>query len=308
MKVAFLGLGAIGEPMAVHLAGAFDLAVWNRTASKAREFGAAHAARVAETPSDAARGAEVVVTCLPSSREVEGLLSGESGIEAGLESGALLVDCTSGDPAASRRIAKRLAAKGVAFVDAPVSGGVKGAVAGTLTVMCGGDDAAIARARPVLEAFGRKIVRCGGTGAGDAVKAMNQALLGIHIWSLGEALVVLAKLGVDATAALDVINGSSGRSNSSENLFPERVVGRAFPRTFKLALLDKDVSIAARIADDGGIESPFIDLAARLFREAHDMLGEEADHVEAVKVIEAHAGIEVSQRGQPSIRRAGGSY
>ena len=182
----------------------------------------------------------------------------------------------------------------MAFVDAPVSGGVKGAVAGTLTVMCGGDEAAIARARPVLEAFGKKIVRCGDVGAGDAVKAMNQALLAIHIWSAGEALAALAKLGVDASVALDVINGSSGRSNSSENLFPERVLGRAFPRTFKLALLDKDVAIAAGIAQDSAVPAPFIDLAARLFAEAHGILGEEADHVEAVRVIEDRAGVRVS--------------
>ena len=107
--------------------------------------------------------------------------------------------------------------------------------------MCGGSESDIERARPVLEAFGRKIIRCGDIGAGDAVKAMNQALLAIHIWSAGEALASLAKLGVEASVALDVINGSSGRSNSSENLFPERVIGRKYPRTFKLALLDKDV-------------------------------------------------------------------
>lgn len=295
MKVAFLGLGAIGGPMAAHLArGPFELAVWNRTTAKSDAFGREHTVRVAATAADAASGAEIVVTCLPSSMEVEQLLEGESGLEAGLQEGSLLVDCTSGDPATSRRMAERLAKRGVAFIDAPVSGGVKGAVAGTLTVMCGGEESVIERALPVLEAFGRKIVRCGATGTGDAVKAMNQALLAIHIWSAGEALATLARLGVDASVALDVINGSSGRSNSSENLFPERVIGRAFPRTFKLALLDKDVAIAASIADANAVPAPFIDLAARLFAEAHTILGEEADHVEAVKVIEQKAGIKVS--------------
>jgi 3-hydroxyisobutyrate dehydrogenase len=295
MKVAFLGLGAIGRPMAVHLSrDPFDLIVWNRTASKAHDFAREHKVRAAATPAEAARGAEIGVTCLPSSREVEDLLNGEDGLESGLEKGVLLLDCTSGDPAVSRRVAQRLAARGIEFVDAPVSGGVKGAVAGTLTVMCGGEESAIARARSVLESFGGKIVHCGAVGTGDAVKAMNQALLGIHIWSAGEALAGLAKLGVDAAVALEVINGSSGRSNTSENLFPERVIGRAFPRTFKLALLDKDISIAAGIARESGLPAPFIDMAARLFAEAHEMLGEEADHVEAVKVIESRAGIEVS--------------
>lgn len=295
MKVAFLGLGAIGAPMAAHLSvEPFDLTVWNRTGEKARAFAEEHGVYAASTPAEAVADAEVVITCLPSSKEVEALMNGSDGLEAGLKKGALLIDCTSGDPTTSRRIAERLKSKGAAFVDAPVSGGVKGAVAGTLTIMCGGREADIERARPVLGAFGRKIIRCGEVGAGDAVKAMNQALLAIHIWSAGEALASLAMLGVDASVALDVINGSSGRSNSSENLFPERVIGRKYPRTFKLALLDKDVRIAEEIASENGIESPFITLAARLFADAREALGEEADHVEAVRFIEKQAGVEIS--------------
>jgi 3-hydroxyisobutyrate dehydrogenase len=295
VKVAFLGLGAIGAPMAAHLSvEPFDLTVWNRTGEKARAFAEEHGVYAASTPAEAVADAEVVITCLPSSKEVEALMNGSDGLEAGLKKGALLIDCTSGDPTTSRRIAERLKSKGAAFVDAPVSGGVKGAVAGTLTIMCGGREADIERARPVLGAFGRKIIRCGEVGAGDAVKAMNQALLAIHIWSAGEALASLAMLGVDASVALDVINGSSGRSNSSENLFPERVIGRKYPRTFKLALLDKDVRIAEEIASENGIESPFITLAARLFADAREALGEEADHVEAVRFIEKQAGVEIS--------------
>ncbi len=295
MRVAFLGLGAIGAPMAKHLAREpFALTVWNRTTTKADEFAAAHRVTAASSPAEAAQGADVVVTCLPSSREVADLIEGETGLLARMRPGSLFIDCTSGDPATSRAIAARLLQMGIDFIDAPVSGGVKGAEAGTLTIMCGGDASLVERARPVLEAFGQRIVHCGPTGAGHAVKAMNQALLAVHIWSAGEALSVLAKLGVDAATALDVINGSSGRSNSSENLFPERVIGRAFPRTFKLALLDKDVAIAADIARDQGIEAPFTNLASRLFSEAHSELGDEADHVEAVKVIEGRAGVRIS--------------
>ena len=295
MKIAFLGLGAIGAPMASHLARSpFELTVWNRTGAKADAFAREHGVRAAASPAEAVRGVEVILTCLPSSREVESILDGDDGMQAGLESGAMLIDCTSGDPATSRRIANRLQQQNIDFVDAPVSGGVKGAVKGTLTVMCGGSQSAVDRAKPVLQAFGSKIIRCGDVGAGDAVKAMNQALLAIHIWSAGEALAALAKLGVDASVALEVINGSSGRSNTSENLFPERVLGRKYPRTFKLALLDKDVGIAKQIVDESGMDSPFIELAAKLFTEAHADLGEEADHVEAVRVIEKRAGVRVS--------------
>ncbi|MDQ3080682.1 MAG: NAD(P)-dependent oxidoreductase [Gemmatimonadota bacterium] len=295
MRVSFVGLGAIGCPMAEHLAKPpFSLAVWNRTPEKSRAFALRHRVAVAATPADAARHGEIVVMCLPSSVEVLEVLEGDDGIAAGLSNGSLLIDCTSGDPDTSRAIAERLRGRGVGFVDAPVSGGVNGAEAGTLTVMCGGDQSLIDRARPVLEAFGKKIVRCGDVGAGDAVKAMNQALLAVHIWSAGECLATLAKLGVDSSVALDVINGSSGRSNTSENLFPERVLTRAFPRTFKLALLDKDVAIAAGIASGAGVSAPFIDLAARLFADAHDSLGDEADHVEAIRYIENQAGVQVS--------------
>ncbi|MEO8577261.1 MAG: NAD(P)-dependent oxidoreductase [Gemmatimonadales bacterium] len=295
MKIAFLGLGAIGTPIAAHLAAdSIELTVWNRSHEKAAAFAATHRAVASTSPSEAVRNADVVITCLPSSREVKDVMLGDSGIAAGISEGAMMIDCTSGDPATSKEIAEILSTKGVAFIDAPVSGGVKGAVAGTLTVMCGGSEASIDRARPVLEMFGKKIVRCGDIGAGDAVKAMNQALLAIHIWSAGEALAALARLGVDTHIALDVINGSSGRSNSSENLFTERVIGRAFPRTFKLALLDKDVGIAADIVRENGFQAPFIELASELFREAHAALGEEADHVEAVKVIEERAGVKIS--------------
>jgi 3-hydroxyisobutyrate dehydrogenase len=159
--------------------------------------------------------------------------------------------------------------------------------------MCGADPATLERARPVLEAFGKKIVLCGPVGSGDAVKAVNQALLGIHIWALSEGIVALSKAGVSASVALDVINASSGRSNVSQNLFTERVVTRAFPRTFRLALLEKDVTIAADFTRENRVPSPLTQAAADLLRIARAVLGEEADHVEAVKLIELWSSHEV---------------
>jgi 3-hydroxyisobutyrate dehydrogenase len=298
-RVAFLGLGAIGTPMARHLARPdFDLVVWNRTAARAAAFADATGARQATSPADAARDREVVVTCLPVSRDVESLLDGPDGLLATMASGATLVDCTSGDAATSRRIAGRLAERGIHFLDAPVSGGVAGAEAGTLTVMVGGDEATLEGVRPVLEAFGRKIVHCGVVGSGDALKAVNNALLAMHIWGTAEGLVALEKAGVKAEIALDVINTSSGRSNSSMNLFPERVLTRAFPRTFRLALLDKDVGIAADLAREQQVPSPLLQLTAELFRLAHQELGEEADHVEAVQVVERQGNATIGGRGQ----------
>jgi 3-hydroxyisobutyrate dehydrogenase len=290
--VAFMGLGAIGMPMAQHLAKPpFELIVWNRDGDKAAEFARSNGSSAASTLADAARAAEVVITCLPSSREVREILERPDGLLASMPSGSVLIDCTSGDPAESRDFAKTLGERRIAFMDAPVSGGVVGARAGTLTVMCGGEPDVLERVRPVLEAFGKKIVLCGPVGSGHAVKAVSNALLAVHVWSLAEALAALTRLGVNAAVALDVINASAGRSNASQNLFPERVLTRAFPRTFRLALLDKDIGIATKLASESGTPMPLIDLAAKLIHEARVDLGEEADHVEAAKVIEQRAGV-----------------
>lgn len=291
MIVAFLGLGAIGAPMARHLArGPFGLRVWNRSAPTAAAFAAETGARHAATPAAAAAGADVVITCFPVSADVEGILDGPDGLLAGTTAGATLVDCTSGDPTTSQRIAERLAAQGVGFLDAPVSGGVAGAESGTLTVMVGGDEILLERVRPALEAFGKRIVPCGPVGAGHAVKAVNNALLAQHIIGTAEGLLALRKAGVSPTVALDVINASSGRSNASQNLFPERVLTRAFPRTFRLALLDKDVGIAAQVAREQSVSAPMLELASRLYHDARSALGEEADHVEIVRWLESRAG------------------
>jgi 3-hydroxyisobutyrate dehydrogenase len=295
MNIAFLGLGAIGRPMASRIAAAgLPLAVWNRTSERAAEFAQQTGARHAATPADAARNADVIITCLSTSPDVYSLLDGADGLIAGMKNGATLVDCTSGDPGTSRRIAQRLSESGVSFLDAPVSGGVSGAEKGTLTIMVGGDAAVLDRVRPVLETFGQKIVHCGDVGAGDTVKAVNQAFLAIHLLAAAEGLATLVKEGVDPTKALEVINASSGRSNSSMNLIPERVLTRAFPRTFRLALLEKDIGIAAAMARDNRVPAPVTQLTADVFRIARGELGELADHVEIVRLVEQWAGVEIA--------------
>ncbi len=293
MHVSFLGLGAIGAPMAAHLAVRDSLTVWNRTPERAAEFVLRHTAKAAATAREAAEGADAVITCLPTSREVEALLGGPDGLEQGLGPGTLMIDCTSGDPASSRRIAERLAGRGVAFADAPVSGGVSGAEAGTLTVMVGSDRATFDRARPVLLAFGKRIEHLGPVGAGHAVKAVNNALLAVNLLAVGEGLAALVKAGVSARAAVDIVNASSGRSFVSETLVPERVLSGRWPRTFRLALLDKDVGIARAFLRDSGVAGPLLDQAGRLLAEARDELDDGADHVEVIRLIEQRAGIEL---------------
>jgi 3-hydroxyisobutyrate dehydrogenase len=296
MNTAFLGLGAIGRPMAMRIAAAgLPLTVWNRSPERVEKFIAdVPTARRAATPAEAARDADVIISCFSTSKDVQSILDGSDGLLAGARRGAALVDCTSGDPATSRAIAHALSARGVDFLDAPVSGGTSGAEKGTLTVMVGGDAVVLERVRPVIDCFAGKIVHCGAIGAGDTVKAVNQAFLAIHLLSAAEGLATLKKEGVDPKLALEVINASSGRSNSSMNLIPERVLTRAFPRTFRLALLEKDIGIAADLARENRVPAPVTQLTADVFRIARGELGEVADHVEIVKLVEQWAGVEIS--------------
>ena len=291
MQVTFLGLGDIGSPMAARLAARFPLTVWNRTAERATRFASGHRATVALTAAEAVRGSEIIASCLSTSADVDAVVTLA---QPGLARDQIWIDFTSGDPAASRRIAERLAAVGVRFLDAPVSGGTSGAEQGTLTIMIGGDAAIVAAVGAVLEAVGKTIVHCGPVGAGDAVKAVNNALLAVNLWSTVEGLVTLARAGVAPAVALRVINASSGRSNASMTLIPERVLTRAFPRTFRLALLDKDVSIAASVARENKVASPLLQEIAELLRVARSELGEDADHAELAKVIERWAGVELA--------------
>lgn len=289
-SVGFIGLGDIGGPMARHVAGAFDLVVWARRPERAREFAAEAGARCAEDPAELVRQSEAVILCLPTSDDVRELVSA---VGDGWREGQLVVDATSGDPYVSRSVAGELAERGVGFVDAPVSGGTDGARAGQLTVMLGGEERWIGLARQLVAPYAGKIEHVGGVGAAHALKAVNNALLAVHIQAAGEGLAALAGFGVKAGVALDVINASSGRSFVSERLFPERVVTREWPRTFRLALLDKDLGVALSVLEATGTPSEAIRTAKDAYAAARAALGEEADHVELVKEIERRAGVEI---------------
>ncbi|SMB92554.1 NAD(P)-dependent oxidoreductase [Deinococcus hopiensis] len=290
--LAFLGLGAMGRPMAGHLArrtnelGGRTL-VWNRTASKAevhaREFGS-QAVLLAEVA-----GADVIFSCLPTSAEVDGVLA-ELGEH--LRPGTVWVDCTSGHPQAAGRQAAELAARGVSFLDAPVSGGTAGAEAGRLTVMVGGPAEALEGVRPDL-AFAGKVVRVGGSGAGFAVKAINNALLAVNLWAAGEGLAALGLGGVDLGAALEVINASSGRSNATENLIGQRVLTREFPATFALGLLAKDAGIAADVVRDARGSAPVLMAVEALYRAAAHLIGPDEDHTAALQLVERMNAVEL---------------
>lgn len=283
--------------MAVHLARRGPLVVWNRTAHRAETFAREHGAARAATPREVGRAATVVLTCLPTSADVEAVLDGPDGLLAGLSPGALLLDCTSGDPDTSRRLAERLAERGIAFADTPVSGGTDGARAAALSVMVGGTEEIVTRARPILEAFGSKIIHVGPVGAAHALKAVNNAFLGLHILALAEGLTTLVRAGVAPRTAVDVINISSGRSFVSERLVPERVLTGAWPKTFRLALLAKDAGIACRVASGVGVEAPILEAAsAELVRAMGALIAlgiADGDYLEVIKAAERRAGVEL---------------
>lgn len=294
MKVGFAGLGAIGTPMATRCAAVHELAVWNRTESKAAEFAANHPrVRAARTLRELAVGADAVITCLPVSADVAALLDGPDGLLAGLKRGAIVVDCTSGDPATSRAIAARLVENGIAFVDAPLSGGPPLAIEGKLTVMCGGSAADVDRARAVVAPFAAKVVHMGPVGAGHAMKAVNNALLALNILGLSEGLVTLAKAGLNPRAMIDVLNASSGRSFVSEVLVPDRVLTGKWPRLFRLALLEKDIGIAHDLARELGLPDAVLAATRERCRVLRAELGETADYLDPIRVAEQAAGVEL---------------
>ena len=278
--------------MAARCAAVHDLIVWNRTHQRAVDFAAAHpGVRVADSTMSLGEGVEAIITCLPTSADVVSLLDGQHGLARSLTAGSLLVDCTSGDPATSRGIATALAERGVGFVDAPVSGGPPMAERGALTVMCGGTDADVMRARLVVAPFAGSVVHLGPVGAGHAMKAVNNALLAVHIAALAEGLVTLAKAGIDPRMMVDVLNSSSGRSFVSEMLVPDRVLTGSWPRLFRLALLEKDLGIAHDLAGELGVDDPVLAHARQLYRELRATLGETADYLDTIRVAEEQAGV-----------------
>jgi 3-hydroxyisobutyrate dehydrogenase len=281
MKIGFIGLGAMGFPMARHLSKEHEVVVWNRTREKAerhsREHGSVPASDIAETAA-----AEVVITMLPTSREVDEVVDR---LLPHLRQGTLWIDATSGDPNASRETAKRLAAKGVAFVDAPVTGAVVGAENATLTIMIGGSEADFERARDVLRLCGKTIIRAGDTGAGHAIKVLTNSIMAATVWMTSECLLLAKRYGIDLETALAITNAGSGRSNASENLLPMRLLEGKWPLIFKLAHHDKDIRIAASIAHQQHASTPMLALTQQLFTAALNELGQNADYIEVAKVI-----------------------
>lgn len=263
MHVGFIGLGTMGAHMARNLLKAgFTVTVHNRTRDREIPLEEAGATR-ADSPANAASGADVVVTIVSDTPDVEQVLFGAGGVAGGIAPGAVVIDMSTISPEATKGFASRLAEQRVALVDAPVSGGSEGAEKATLTIMAGGDAGAVEKVGPVLEAMGSKVTHVGGVGAGQATKAVNQVIVGGFYLSIAEALVLGMKSGLDMEKVLEAIGAGSCRSWVLENRSANMIENR-YPLGFRLALHLKDLRIALEAGREAGVEMPLSALVARI--------------------------------------------
>jgi 3-hydroxyisobutyrate dehydrogenase len=284
-SVAFLGLGAMGYRMAAHLPKHFnDVRVWNRNFDKAT----AHATKFGTQASslEHAVQADIIFSCLPTSADVEQLIQALT-----LKAGSIWVDCTSGVPETAQRLAAKLETQQVAFLDAPVSGQTIGAERGTLTVMVGGNADAFTKAYPAMQAFGGLIQHVGTSGAGFAVKAVNNMLMAVNLCAVAEGMTTLKAHGVSLEAALNCINASSGKSMVTETVFPQRVLSREFPLTFALELLAKDTRIAISLVNEAKLAAPVLAVTQNMIQAAHLNSEETLDFSTAVQLYESWSKI-----------------
>ena len=273
MKLAFVGLGAMGYPMAGHLQRAgHDVTVFNRTSGKADAWVADHGGRRADSPREAARDADFAFTCVGNDDDLRAVVLGNQGLLAGLAPGSVLVDHSTVSAEVSRQLAALLAAKGVGFLDAPVSGGQQGARNGQLSIMCGGDPAIFSRVEPVLCAYGKAVVRMGDTGAGQLTKMVNQICVAGLIEALAEGLHFARAAGLDAKKAMEVIGQGAASSWQLLNRHAT-MLDDEYNHGFAVDWMRKDLDICLHEAARLGVELPVTSQVNDFYREIQAMQG-----------------------------------
>jgi 3-hydroxyisobutyrate dehydrogenase-like beta-hydroxyacid dehydrogenase len=288
MRVAFLGLGIMGRPMAANLVKAgHEVAVWNRTLGKQVE-----GARVGESPADAANGAEVVWMCVSDTKAVETVLFGPQGVESTIGSGAVVVDSSTISPSAERQFADRLREKVVDYVDAPVTGSKVAAEAGSLIFMVGGDEAVLAKIDPLFKAMGKQVFRMGETSKGQAAKLVMNLQIALIYEGFAEALTLAAKLGVNIEALLPLIQASMVKSGVVEYKAPF-VLKRDFTPNFPLRLMLKDIRLARDAAREARVKLPGLETVEEVYEMAAEDGHEDLDYAATLTLLEKWAGVEV---------------
>ncbi|GAA3539394.1 NAD(P)-dependent oxidoreductase [Zobellella aerophila] len=267
MKLAFIGLGVMGGPMAGHLQRAgHQLCVYNRNTEKAEAWVARFGGERADTPAQAAKGADIVMLCVGNDDDVRAVVYGEQGILAGMSPGALLVDHTTTSAELAEELYQAAKEVGVRFIDAPVSGGQAGAENGALTVMIGGDEADVAQAQPVLAAYGKKVTRLGPVGSGQRCKMVNQICVVGAVQGIAEGLLLAKKAGLDIATLVEVLAGGAAQSWQLENRALTMAEGK-FDFGFAAQWMHKDLTICLQEAERQGIKLPLIEQVNQAYAE-----------------------------------------
>jgi 3-hydroxyisobutyrate dehydrogenase len=291
-RIGFIGMGNMGVPMAANLVrGGFEVTAYDIAPDRAQRFAKHHGARASASLIELGQSSDAIVTMLPSGREVRhALLEADGGaLTKSLRPGSFVVDMSSSAPVGTRELGRELAARKIALVDAPVSGGVPRAKDGTLAIMIGGEASAVAAVKPALAHMGTKLFEVGSLGCGHAMKALNNFLAGTSFAAASEALRVGKQFGLDPAAMIDVINVSTGRSFPTDLVMKQHVLSGNFATGFALGLLAKDVGIAADLAAQVGAQAPIVQMISQMWGEARDGLGGDCDHSRAAAYWERSA-------------------
>jgi len=298
-RIGFIGLGLMGKPMSLNLIKAgFELTVHSRSRAPIEELAAAGAA-VANSAREVAESSEIVITCLPDSPDVEAVVLGNSGILEGAVPGSLFIDHSTIKPEVSRLIADRLEPHGVLALDAPVSGGDVGAVAGTLAIMVGGPPEAFERARPVFEAVGKKITYVGESGAGQVAKACNQIMVAAQMTAMAELLLLAQKMGVSAPRVVEAIKGGAAQCWTLD-VKPARLFAGERRPGFKASLMHKDLAIVVDTAQACGMPLPATATNMQLFESMLQLGMRDLDNSAVIGVLEAMSGEKLREEASPT--------
>lgn len=293
-RIGFIGMGVMGLPMARHLAAAgFPLSVYDNRKEALAPLAADRGISVADSPRAIAAASDIVVTMLPTSREVHAVAFGAAGLIEGFAPGKLLLDTSSSDPSQTREIAARLASAGVAMVDAPVSGAEAGAIAAELVFMVGGKAEDVQRVKPLLDVLGKKAFHLGEVGAGHAMKCINNLITSITFMATAEGLILGKAYGLDPAIMNDVINESTGMSWISRTHIPQRIISRRFDDPFKFDLMLKDINIARHLTEALHLELPLSARAQSLWQGIHARIPKGSSVSELVRELERSTSVDI---------------
>jgi 3-hydroxyisobutyrate dehydrogenase len=288
-RIGFVGLGNMGAPMARRLAGAgYRVVVADASPAAVERFAASVACEKAESLKSLGGSCRVVITMLPDGKVVREVLLGGNGLAPSLAAGSVIIDMSSASPVGTRELSADLAKRGIPLVDAPVSGGVKKAVEGTLAIMVGGEADPVARVRAVLEVMG-KVFPTGACGSGHAMKSLNNFLSAANLAVAAEAVIAGQRFGLDPANMIAILNASTGRNTGTDSKFPNNVLPRTFDSGFALGLMAKDLRLALEVARSSGAPAGLLAACSHIWEQAERQLGGKADNTEVVKYLESLA-------------------